>query len=84
VEAELRIERNTNKNAEIQIIGKFECIYSSFKDLNTNELLHQWKIGHLNKRILVLLVIKGLEDSSEIDKRIELAKKFLSALKINS
>jgi len=84
VNAELEIEQKINKNAEIQSIGKFKTIHSSFKDSDTNELIYQWKIGHLGKRVLVLLVIKELEDRIEIDKRVQLTNTFLSRLKINS
>lgn len=84
IESEYLNEKKINPNAEIQSTGKYDCICSATRTEDNKEIIYNWKIGHLKKRILATLLINDLNDRKEIDKRVYLAGEFLKGIEIKN
>jgi hypothetical protein len=80
---ELVLALAENPNAELQSTGRYNCVCSATSEKNRPEITYVWRIGHREKRILATLLISGLKERDQIDKRIYLAAEFLQGIQIN-
>ena len=84
VNLELNNELKNNPNAEIQSTGKYDCVCSATKTKDMREIIYSWKIGYSTKRILATLLLSGLNNRTDINKRICLAEKFFNGIEIKT
>jgi hypothetical protein len=82
-ELELKNEKIKNPSAVIQTTGNYDCICSATVTEDNSEIVYTWKIGERNKRILVTLLLDGLQPRDKIDEKIHFAGRLMKDLKIN-